>query len=58
MRPALGYLIASVGAACGMLLGRYKRASEAVDPIVMGLYSLPRVHQTTRLGPAGHAFGI
>src|ERR1043165_5894914 len=40
----LGLMLGTVvGAVAGMALGRYKRASDAVDPIVMGLYSLPRV---------------
>jgi NitT/TauT family transport system permease protein len=40
----LGLVLGTViGAVTGMMLGRYKRASDAVDPIVMGLYSLPRV---------------
>lgn len=40
----LGLLLGVViGVATGMMLGRYKRLSEAVDPMVMGLYSLPRV---------------
>jgi NitT/TauT family transport system permease protein len=40
----LGLVLGTIiGTAAGMMLGRYRRASEAVDPIVMGLYSLPRV---------------
>jgi NitT/TauT family transport system permease protein len=40
----LGLILGTIiGALLGMLLGYYRRLSEAVDPIVMGLYSLPRV---------------
>ena len=31
------------GAAIGVVLGTWKRLSDAVDPVIMGLYSLPRV---------------
>jgi NitT/TauT family transport system permease protein len=32
-----------IGIIFGVLLGAWKRLSEAIDPVVMGLYSLPRV---------------
>ena len=32
-----------VGAVAGVLLGTWKRLSDAVDPVIMGFYSLPRV---------------
>ena len=40
----LGLVIGTVaGTVFGILLGRSQRLSEAIDPVVMGLYSLPRV---------------
>lgn len=40
----LGLILGTaIGVALGLLLGFYRRLSDAVDPIVMGLYSLPRV---------------
>ena len=40
----LGLLLgAAVGTPIGMALAYYRRAAEIVDPIVMGLYGLPRV---------------
>ncbi|MDB5572839.1 MAG: putative Binding-protein-dependent transport system inner rane component [Hyphomicrobiales bacterium] len=32
-----------VGVAAGVVLTRYSRAAEAMNPIIMGLYSLPRI---------------
>ena len=40
----LGLLLgALVGAPIGIALAKYRRAAEIVDPLVMGLYGLPRV---------------
>jgi NitT/TauT family transport system permease protein len=36
----LGVLLGTI---IGVILGRWKRGSDAVDPIMMGMYSLPRV---------------
>jgi NitT/TauT family transport system permease protein len=33
----------AIGVVLGVVLGVWKRLSEAIDPVVMGLYSLPRV---------------
>lgn len=33
----------AIGVVLGVLLGTWKRLSDAIDPVVMGLYSLPRV---------------
>jgi NitT/TauT family transport system permease protein len=41
---ALGLLLGSVvGTPIGILLARYTKAAEVVDPVIMGLYGLPRV---------------